>query len=207
MPQAQMPESADRAPTDPAYRWTRRAVYPGSFDPPTIAHLAIAMATLEQCLCTSITFALSYDALGKPERNATVNDRHAALSAIVNDPRCNVIVTTARLIADIASGFDVVVMGADKWSQVLEPRWYDDGKRGRDRALAALPHVAVVPRPPHTVKRPSGSLVRALTILELSDPTMAHVSSSAVRAGRAEWLARPARLDDDEDEPSVVTDP
>ncbi len=169
----------------------RHAVYPGSFDPPTIAHLAIAMATLDQCRCDSLTFMLSIAALGKEDRNDTIDARADALRTLVDDRRFRVEVTTTRFIAEIARGYDVVVVGADKWAQVLDPIWYLD-ESARDAAVASLPHVALVPRPPHEPVIAPG---RAITVLDLGDPTLAEVSSTAVRSGRTEWAARPRSID------------
>lgn len=168
-------------------RIARRAVYPGSFDPPTIAHLAIAVATLEQCRCDSLTFVLSRAALGKEHRTDTVEARAHVLRTLVDDRRFDVEVTSTRFIAEIAQGYDVVVVGADKWAQVLDPAWYAD-ETTRDAAVASLPHVALVPRPPH---EPPVSRHDAMTVLTLDDPTLAEVSSTAVRSGRTEWAARP----------------
>lgn len=168
----------------------RRAVYPGSFDPPTIAHVAIALATLEQCRCDSLSFALSYGALGKEGREATIGNRLTVLADLfAHDPRFEVVTTPARLIVDIAAGFDVVVVGADKWEQILDPQWYPDGEAGRDRAVATLPHIALTPRPPVVISPdPVGDASR-VTILQLHNPELAGVSSSAVRDGRSEWRA------------------
>ena len=55
--------------------------------------------------------------------------------------------TDAQLITDIAAGYDVVVMGADKWAQVRDPAWYDGSTAARDAALARLARVLVAPRP------------------------------------------------------------
>ncbi len=170
-----------------ATRTGRRAVYPGSFDPPTIAHLAIAIATLEQCRCDSLTFVLSRAALGKEDRSDTVEARALLLRTLVDDRRFDVEITSTRFIAEIAQGYDVVVVGADKWAQVLDPSWYAD-ETTRDAAVASLPHVALVPRPPHT---PLVVAQDAMTVLDLADPTLSEVSSTAVRSGRADWAARP----------------
>ena len=170
----------------------RRAVYPGSFDPPTIAHVAIALATIEQCRCDSLSFVLSHGALGKEDRDATIADRRNALAELfAHDHRFDVVTTPARLIAEIAAGYDVVVVGADKWQQILDPQWYPDGESGRDRAVATLPHIALTPRPPVMISpHPSGDVSR-ITILALPNPELAAVSSSAVRAGNREWRAQP----------------
>ena len=163
----------------------RRAVYPGSFDPPTIAHLAIAFAALEQCACSSLTFVLSRAALGKEHRDATVDLRAAVLRDLLDDERCRVEVTSSRLIAEIAHGYDVVVVGADKWAQMLDATWYPDAA-AHEAALGELPHVALVPRPSH----PNLSSSVPMTVLTLADPALFDVSSSAVREGRDEWRAR-----------------
>ena len=177
--------------TSEAAAQLRHGVFPGSFDPPTIAHVAIARAALVQCACDSITFVISVGALGKHDRDATVGQRHAALAALfVDDDRFRVATTSARLIAEIAEGFDVVVVGADKWEQVNDPVWYGDGEIGRDRALGALPHVAVVPRGPIASPPSRPQLVRALTILDLGDAALSEVSSTGARADRHDWIAR-----------------
>ncbi len=82
------------------------------------------------------------------------------------------IVTDEQLIADIAAGYDVVVMGADKWAQVRDPAWYGDDPAARDAALARLPRVLVAPRP--------GFTIVGAEVLELPDHLGA-VSSTAAR--------------------------
>ena len=67
-----------------------------------------------------------------------IGKSEAALGLVVRDH---------RLVADIAEGYDVVVMGADKWHQIQELQWYDD-EADRDATLARLPEVAVALRPP-----------------------------------------------------------
>ena len=53
--------------------------------------------------------------------------------------------TTSQLIVDIAKGYDVVIMGADKWRQVNEVRYYGSDTE-RDKAVAQLPKLVVAPR-------------------------------------------------------------
>ncbi len=43
-------------------------VYPGSFDPPTVAHLAIAEAARDQAGLDRVVLAVSRAALGKEQR-------------------------------------------------------------------------------------------------------------------------------------------
>lgn len=165
----------------------RTGCYPGSFNPPTVAHLAIAHAAVRQCRLDRLDLVLSRVALGKEhlgtDGGPTADDRARALVALTaGRPWLRVTVTDHRLLADIAEGYDVVVLGADKWSQLVDPHWYGGSTEARDAALARLPEIAVAPRPGHAV--PDHSVV-----LELDDPTFAEVSSTAVRDGRTDWIA------------------
>ena len=124
------------------------AVYPGSFDPLTIAHLAVAEAALEHLQVARVDLAISRRTLGKAhldERSVTA--RVSSLRSTLQDrARLDVVVVDAELIVDIAAGYDAVVMGADKWAQVIDPAWYEGDTAARDAALARLPRVAVAPR-------------------------------------------------------------
>ncbi len=170
-------------------------VYPGSFDPLTIAHLAVAEAAREQCALERVDLALSVAALGKePTAQAGLRHREAALrDAAASRPWLGVVVTGARLLVDIAEGYDVLVVGADKWAQLQDPAWY--GSAGaRDAALRRLPRlVAVAPRPPYPLPEPG---TRRAVVLHVH-PDHHTVSSSAVRAGRREWMATEAAAIDD----------
>lgn len=151
-------------------------VYPGSFDPLTVAHLAIAEAAQHAAPVDRIDLALSRVALGKDDgAHSSLDARAAAIRrAARTRPWLDVAITDAQLIAEIAAGYDVVVMGADKWAQVRDPAWYGGDAAARDRALAALPRVLVAPRP--------GFDVVGADVLDI-DPEHAHVSSTRARAG------------------------
>jgi len=158
-------------------------VYPGTFDPPTIAHVAIAEAALHQADLERVDFALSRVTLGKEER-ADVDRRQRALERLVaGRPELGVVVTDAQLIIDIAAGYDVVVMGADKWAQVNDPAWYPS-VAARDAALARLPRVLVAPRPGFAT---SGAEILAL------DADHGAVSSTAARAGQHDYVSPAVR--------------
>jgi nicotinic acid mononucleotide adenylyltransferase len=161
-------------------------VYPGSFDPLTVAHLAVADAAVSALGLARLDLAISVDALGKGHLGrSTVDRRVAAIErAGWTRPWLRATAVTAQLVADVAEGYDAVVMGADKWAQVLDPDWYG-GEAGRDAAVARLPRVAVAPR----AGAPRPVLPAAGVLLEL-DPSLFEVSASAVRAGRDEWAAR-----------------
>jgi predicted RNA-binding protein with PIN domain len=94
------------------------------------------------------------------------------------------VVTDAQLIAEIAAGYDIVVMGADKWAQVRDPAWYGGDPGRRDAALASLPRVLVAPRP--------GFDVIGAEVLDV-DPEHAHVSSTRARAGEHHLVVADSR--------------
>ena len=98
-------------------------MFPGSFNPPTLAHLAIEVL---RASCAAI------DGLG-------------------------VVVSRLQLIADLADGYDVVIIGADKWHQIHDVQFYGGSLAHRDSAIARLPAVAIAPRPPLEIR----SMVRS----------------------------------------------
>lgn len=152
--------------------------YPGTFNPPTVAHLAIAEAAVGACGLDRIDLVLSRDPLGKPSVLPTVDERADVLRTVTaNRPWLGVVVTEQRLLADIAEGYDVLVLGADKWAQVLDQAYYESSAH-RDDAMARLPHLAVATR--------DGLVVPShCTLLDLG---VDHVSSTAARAGAIELM-------------------
>jgi predicted RNA-binding protein with PIN domain len=165
---------------------TRRGVFPGSFDPLTVAHLAIAEAARAQGELDHLDLALSRTPLAKSSTDQhPVGARLAAIRrAATTRPWLGAIETDAQLISDIARGYDVVVMGADKWAQVRDPAWYGHDAARRDAAVAALPRVLVVPR--------EGFVVEGAELLTL-DGEHAAVSSTRARAGEHHLIAPEAR--------------
>ena len=157
----------------------RVAAYPGTFDPPTVAHLAVAEAALVTCSVDRVELVLSLDPIGKPSPTP-LEERVARLEALCTGrPWLGVSVTSHRLIADVAAGYDVVVMGADKWAQVLDPSYHPSEEDWR-ASLARLPLVAVARRGPLPIE---GDVV-------VLDVDLGEVSSTAVREhGRTDWLA------------------
>lgn len=157
-------------------------VYPGTFDPLTVAHLAVADAAHTHLGLHRLDLAISRAALGKAHLDASSIDGRveAIVAATVDRPWLAVVVVESQLIVDVANGYDVVVMGADKWAQVLDPEWYGGDAVARDDAVSRLPRVAVAPRFGHDVP----------IELRLAVPGgFEHVSATAVRAGRTEWAA------------------
>ena len=161
----------------------RIGVYPGSFNPPTIAHLAIAKAAREAHGLVCVDLTVSRVALAKEHvEHPPFDVRIAALEMVVAiNEGLGLVITDKQLIADIAEGYDVVIMGADKWHQVMDPIFYGDSERARDEAVARLPTIALVPRPPHEIPD-----ALKLDIAEQHN----HVSSTGIREdGRLEWIA------------------
>ena len=172
----------------------RRAVYPGSFDPPTIAHVHLAETAIAQLGLDRVDFAISAHTLGKDDsRLAPIDDRVAELITISSgNARIGVITTSHSLIADIAEGYEVIILGADKWHQVLDPVWYADSN-ALNEALQRLPLVALAARPPWTMPGEDASADPPagvdVVILD-TDPSHHPVSATDVRAGREEWRAK-----------------
>lgn len=167
--------------------------YPGTFDPPTVAHLAVAEAALHQGGLDAVHLVVSRSPLGKTPSVPSFDDRLSVLAEVAaSRPWLSVEVTEHRLIADVAAGYDAVVMGMDKWLQVVDPAWYGGSVIARDRAVASLPAVLVAVR---AGAAHEGDLPAGVRLLEV-DPAHGPVSSSLVRAGRTEWmLEEAARFD------------
>ena len=160
----------------------RVGVFPGSFNPVTVAHLAIAHAAIDQHGLDRLDLVISRVALAKEHvTRPRLEDRLAVLEQVASrEPRLGARLTDARLLADISEGYDLLVVGADKWQQLHDPAWYGGSEARRDAALAGLCPVAVVPRPPFPSPEDG-----TLTI----DPAHASVSSTDARSGRRDWMA------------------
>lgn len=160
----------------------RVGCYPGSFNPPTVAHLAVAEAARRTGALDRVDLVLSQVALGKEDLVAPTIDQRATVlrSVAAGRPWLGVAVRQERLVADLAEGYDAVVVGADKWRQVVDPAWYGDDPAARDAAVARLPLVLVAPRSgdhlEDLAERPG------VVVLDL-DPAHHRVSASAVRTG------------------------
>jgi len=153
----------------------RRGAYPGSFNPPTMAHLAIAEAAVDQRGLDRVDFVVSHVALAKEAIDRPrLEDRIAVLrESMVELAWAGVVVTGDQLLVDIAAGYDVLIMGADKWEQVNDAAFYGSAV-DRDAAVARLPELAIAGRPPYYVP--------AAHHLHVSDE-IAEVSSTAARKG------------------------
>jgi hypothetical protein len=161
-------------------------VYPGTFNPPTVAHLAIAAAARQQGRLARLDLLVSRQPLGKDPTRPPFERRLEVLQAIAaTRPWLDVRITDQQLIADLAAGYDAVVLGADKWLQINDPSWYSGSPSSRDQTLARLPRLLLVPRPPHVL---SGDLPPGALLLDV-DPGHRMVSSTAARTGHPDWMA------------------
>lgn len=165
----------------------RIGVYPGSFNPPTVAHLAIAGAAYRDHELTRIDLTVSRNALAKEDvDHPRFEHRIAVLQRIAAELTwLQVRVTDHQLLADVSQGYDVLVVGADKWWQIQDPAWYGGDVNARDDALARLPTVAVAPRAGHELP--------VERRLDVGGADLATVSSTAARSGRVELMAPAAR--------------
>lgn len=161
-------------------------VYPGTFNPPTVAHLAIAEAAAGQAGLDRVELILSVVALGKEQLDRpTPSERFDVLRTIAaSRPWLGVRTTSHQLLADIAEGAGAVILGADKWAQIADPVWYGGSTADRDGALERLPLILVAPRAPFPLPPDRPGRVQTLHV----DPDHGAVSSSAVRAGQRAWM-------------------
>jgi len=161
-------------------------VYPGSFNPPTVAHVAIAEAAWRHFGLERVDLAVSRTALGKEEvERPVLAHRLEVLEAVAaTRPWLGVQVVDAQLVVDVAAGYDVVVMGADKWAQVFDPGWYGGSSAARDLAVARLPTVAVVRRAGVALDQIDACGAVLLDVAE----HFTRMSSSGARTGNQEWM-------------------
>ena len=171
--------------TVPENKSLRRGVFPGSFNPLTVAHLEIARSALDVADLDEVHLVMSEVALDKPTPpGPPFAERVEILIADCSEfPWLSVATTTAQLIVDIARGYDAVIMGGDKWEQVNDPAYYGSTDK-RDAALRDLPEVFVAER--------DGSIIEGAQILE-TDPSIRHISSTVARDGKRDLMAPHAR--------------
>jgi len=115
--------------------------------------------------------------------HAPLEERVAAIEAVARSGRAWLAarVSETQLVADIAAGYDVCVMGADKWHQLFDLSFYGGSVAARDAALARLPLLAVAPRA-------GAPLPAGVVVLDVGSDHE-EVSSTAVRDGRVDWRA------------------
>ena len=173
---------------------------PGSFNPLTVAHTALARAALASGSVKRVLFTLSTHTVDKEiVTGAALEDRLMVLQlATEEDRRLGVLVVNRGLYVEQAEAVRamtpaprelVFVVGFDKIAQIFDPRYYQD----RDAALRRLFGLAsflVAPRGDagaaelaalleRPENRPFADAVRPLEL----PPALRDVASSRVRAG------------------------
>jgi nicotinic acid mononucleotide adenylyltransferase len=117
------------------------AVFPGSFNPPTSAHLLLAeRARREGFAC--VLFVLARNTVGKEPSGMIPEDRLLALRFIAQRAGMGVAVCSSGLYVDMADAAAMVypgakvafLIGSDKVTQIFDASYYTD----RDDALDAL---------------------------------------------------------------------
>lgn len=160
-------------------------VYPGSFNPPTVAHLAIARAARDAHALERVVLSVSRTALAKEHvEHPPFDERILVLRAsVAHLDWLTVRITHHQLLADVADGFDLLVIGADKWRQIRDPAWYGDDPTARDAAIGRLPPMVIVPR--------DGIEVPDHLVLHVPDAD--GVSSTRARGGDLHMMTPAAR--------------
>jgi len=116
------------------------ALLPGSFNPPTAAHLMLAERALRDGY-DCVLFVLARTTAGKKPNGLLPEDRLMAMRALCDDTFA-VAVSSHALYADQARAAAAVfpgaelsfLVGSDKVIQIFDPAWYQD----RDAALEQL---------------------------------------------------------------------
>lgn len=174
------------------------ALLPGSFNPPTVAHVALARAGLERG-ADAVLFALATRTIDKEVvAGAALEDRLVLLELLAaRDPRLGVLVVNRGLYVDQAvavhAAFPTVrevvfLVGYDKIAQIFDPRYYDDRDAALER-LFALAGFLVAPRADagpeqldSLLGRPENRRFAAAVQPLYLPPALRDVASSAVRA-------------------------
>lgn len=156
------------------------AVYPGSFDPWTLAHDAILRATLRR-VKGPVLVLLDLDTIDKPAHAAPLAERLAILALHLADQRRVAIgvSTHGRFLEKArALGRATFVVGQDTWERVFAPRYYQDPERD----LAELRRRArflVAPR--------GGRGTGDLRLSRVDQARSATIARRAFAAGRLPW--------------------
>jgi nicotinic acid mononucleotide adenylyltransferase len=131
------------------------ALLPGSFDPPTAAHLMLAERARSEGF-DNVMFLLALRTAGKPSCGMMLEDRLMALRAIAGEAFA-VGVCSHALYADQAEAAAArfpdadlaFLVGSDKVFQLFEDRWYTDRDAALER-LFACARLIVAPRSDQT---------------------------------------------------------
>jgi nicotinic acid mononucleotide adenylyltransferase len=180
------------------------AFLPGSFNPPTAAHLLLAeRARREGFGC--VMYTLAKKTVDKEQNGLIAEDRLLALRFVAQRAGMGVAVTSAGLYADMADasamlfpGAEVAfLVGSDKVGPIFDPTYYSDRESALD-ALFSRARLIVAPRTDdgearHVIERTENrAWANRVSILPLH-PAVSELSSTRVR-GMLQAGADPAGL-------------
>lgn len=168
------------------------AILPGSFNPPTAAHVLLAERALtEGYECVMFTYARA--TVGKKPGGLTPEDRLLTVRAATGD-RYAVAAVSHGLYADQAEAATAMfpgaeigfLVGSDKVLQIFQDRWYGDRTTSLERFFS-LARLVVAPRSDHgerlkwTLQSPANRMwARRVEVLRLH-PAVSDLSSTRVR--------------------------
>jgi len=180
------------------------ALLPGSFNPPTAAHMLLAERALQEGF-DCVILLLARNTVGKQPSGLIPEDRLLAMRALTGGS-FGVGASSHGLYADQAEAAKVLypdaeitfLVGSDKVEQIFDPRWYSDPDRALERLFGSA-RLVVAPR------ADQGELLRSVleapqnrrfadrvSILRLH-PAVSDLSSTRVR-GLLRSGAEPAGL-------------
>jgi len=163
---------------------SRVVVLLGAFDPPTLAHVRLAVAGGRACDAPA-AFCLTKVLLARPS-DVLFNSvrRLRFLNELAEDERLGLAVANRGTYLDAhramrASSIDATfVIGSDKLAQLADPSFYADGARGVEATFSEVSFL-VVPRPGSTVGRDDVRVLDAADVFD--DVDEASISSTEVR--------------------------
>ncbi len=156
------------------------AVYPGSFDPWTLAHEAILRAAMRR-VKGPVLVLLDLETIDKPSHAAPLAERLAVLALhFAEDPRVAIGVSTHGRFLEKARalGRATFVLGEDTHERVLAPRYYEDPER----------ELAELGRRARFLVAPRGGRRRGdLALSRVDQARSATLARRAFAAGRLPW--------------------
>ncbi|GEM_PF-287011 len=156
------------------------AVYPGSFDPWTLAHEAILRAAKRR-VTGPVLVLLDLDTIDKPAHVAPLADRLAILALhFADDPRVAIGVSTHGRFLEKARalGSATFIVGHDTHERALAPRYYEDPERD----------LAELQRRARFLVAPRGGRHRGdLALSPIDQARSATLARRAFAAGKLPW--------------------
>ena len=178
------------------------ALLPGSFNPPTAAHMLLAERALQEGF-DCVVLLLAHNTVGKQPSGLIPEDRLLAMRALTGGA-FGVGASSHGLYADQAEAAQRVypdaeitfLVGSDKIEQIFDPRWYDDRNGALERLFGSA-RLVVAPRADQgellrTVLEQNRRFADRVSVLRLH-PAVSDLSSTRVR-GLLRAGAEPAGL-------------